>query len=215
MAETQGIAVSGTGEAKGVPDIATVQIGIETTATTVAEARAKGAEAATKLIASVKANGVEEKDIKTVAVSLQPQYEYAPNVPAKLIGYQATNSVVVTVRKLETAGKIIDDGAQAAGDAARVQGIQFGFANPEALLEEARGKAMANARARAESYAKAAGVKVGDVEYISEYQQPAVPMPRAPATGAAASLFASPETPIQAGESAASVTISVRFAIAR
>lgn len=212
VTQSTGITVNGSGEARGVPDIAMVNIGIEAQGATVAEARSKGAEAATRLIASLKANGLQDRDIRTTNVSIQARYEYPENREPRIVGYTAMNMLVVTIRSLDNAGKVIDDGVAAGGDSARLQGIAFGFDNPEALLSEARTKAIENARKRAEDYAKAAGVKVGQVEVISEFSA-ASPYPDAPATGRAfADEF---QTPIQPGETTTTVTVTVRYAIER
>ncbi len=206
-----GISVTGLGEVRAEPDIATLTIGIEASAPTVQEAREKGADAATRLINSLKSNGVDEKDIVTTSVNIYPQYFYPQNEPARITGYIASNTLAVTVRDLDNAGKVIDDGVTAAGDAARLQGIAFGIDEPEPYLKEAREKAVADAKSRAETFAAAAGVKVGTLLSISEASAPSGPILRAPATGGAAYDTA---TPIQPGQTTVSVTVSVRFAIA-
>lgn len=206
---TDGISVSGLGEVRTEPDIAIINIGIEASGATVQEARDKGADAANKLIASLKSNGVEEKDILTTSVNLYPQYFYSQNDPPRITGYIANNQLAVTVRDLEKAGKVIDDGVAAGGDAARLQGIQFGIDDPEPLLKEAREKAVADARSRAETYAAAAGVKLGAIVAISESSPSSIPILRVPATG----YDAAAETPIQPGETMVSASVAIRFAI--
>ncbi|MCL4240652.1 MAG: SIMPL domain-containing protein [Dehalococcoidia bacterium] len=206
---TDGISVSGLGEVRTEPDIAIINIGIEASGATVQEARDKGADAANKLIASLKSNGVEEKDILTTSVNLYPQYFYSQNDPPRITGYIANNQLAVTVRDLEKAGKVIDDGVAAGGDSARLQGIQFGIDDPKPLLKEAREKAVADARARAETYAAASGVKLGAIVAISESSPPSIPILRAPATG----YDAAAETPIQPGETTVSASVAIRFAI--
>lgn len=206
---TDGISVSGLGEVRIEPDIAIINIGIEASGATVQEARDKGADAANKLIASLKSNGVEEKDILTTSVNLYPQYFYSQNDPPRITGYIANNQLAVTVRDLEKAGKVIDDGVAAGGDAARLQGIQFGIDDPEPLLKEAREKAVADARSRAETYAAAAGVKLGAIVAISESSPSSIPILRVPATG----YDAAAETPIQPGETMVSASVAIRFAI--
>lgn len=206
---TDGITVSGLGEVRTEPDIAIVNIGIEASGATVQEARGTGADAASKLIASVKANGVEDKDIVTTSVNIYPQYFYSQNEPPRITGYIANNQLAVTVRDLDKAGKVIDDGVAAAGDAARLQGISFGIDDPKPFLKEAREKAIADAKSRAETYAAAAGVKVGAVLSISESSGSTGPILRAPATGGS---FDS-ATPIQPGETTVSTTVAIRFAI--
>lgn len=206
---TNGITVSGLGEVRAAPDIAIINIGIEASGATVQEARDKGADAANKLIASLKGNGVEDKDILTTSVNIYPQYFYSQNDPPRITGYIANNQLAVTVRDLEKAGKVIDDGVAAGGDAARLQGIAFGIDDPEPLLKEAREKAVADAKSRAETYAGAAGVKIGAIVSISESSSTGSPILRAPATGGS---FDS-ATPIQPGETTVSANVAIRFAI--
>ena len=206
---TDGIIVSGLGEVRTEPDIAIISIGIEASATTVQEARESGAAAATRLIASLTANGVEDKDILTTSVNIYPQYFYSQNEPPRITGYIANNQLAVTVRDLDKAGKVIDDGVAAAGDAARLQGISFGIDDPKPFLKEAREKAIDDAKSRAETYAAAAGVKVGVILSISESSSSTGPILRAPATGGS---FDS-ATPIQPGETTVSASVTIRFAI--
>lgn len=205
-----GISVTGLGEVRAEPDIATLTIGIEASAPTVQEAREKGADAATRLINSLKSNGVDEKDIVTTSINIYPQYFYPENEPARITGYIASNLLAVTVRDLDNAGRVIDDGVTAAGDAARLQGIAFGIDDPEPYLEEAREKAVADAKSRAETFATAAGVSVGTLLSISESSAPSGPILRAPTTGGAPYDTV---TPIQPGQTTVSVAVSVRFAI--
>ena len=211
--EVSGITVSGVGEARGTPDVLYLNLSVDANALTVAEARSEGAAAAELLVASLRTNNIAEADIKTTHIGLNPVYEYPQNAAPRLIGYQYTNGLMVTVRQVASAGKLIDDALAAGGDSARMNGLQFGFDKPEALLAEARQKAMADAVARAGIYANGAGVSVGPVEYISEFTGGSV-YPRPPATGGGASLFETTGgSPVQPGQSSVSVNITVRFGI--
>lgn len=203
-----GITVLGVGEVKATPDLAIVTLGAEFSAPTVAAARDGGAAAAARLIDAIKAGGVDAKDIQTTTVALNPQTEYPTSGAPRIVGYTSVNTVRVTLRNLETAGGTIDSALAAAGDAGRFQGIQFGFADAEPMLTEARKKAMENARSRAEAFAAGAGVKVGDVISIAETTSTT---PLRTERLAAASFDAA--TPIEPGQSASSVTVSVRYKI--
>ena len=204
------ITVTGTGEVKGVPDIARVELGAEAVRSTVAEARAAASDAAAKLIESLKASGVESKDIQTSRISIQPQHEYPPNEPPKLTGYQAQNTVRLTLRDLEAAGTVIDAAVAAAGDAGRLNGITFAFSKPDELAAEARRRAVAAALANARTLAAAAGVKVGDVLAIDETGGGS-PQPRMYAMRMEA--MNAKDTPIEAGESSVTASVVVRYAI--
>jgi uncharacterized protein YggE len=205
-----GITVSGTGEASAAPDMATIDLGIEAFAATVAEARDRAARAASSLIASVKANGVADRDIQTRQVGVNPVYDYSRPGQPVITGYSVSNILTVRVRDLDRLSRVIDDAIAAGGEAVRVNGLQFGFGDREALLETARKNAIADARKRAETYAAAAGVRLGDVLAISETAVSGpVPLavPRAAATG--------DSTPIEPGESTITVSVTVRFALER
>jgi len=212
--EVSGITVSGVGEARGTPDVLYLNLSVEASAPAVADARAKGAAAAEKLVASLKANSIADPDIKTAHISLQPMYEYPQNAAPRLIGYQYTNALTVTVRDIAASGKVIDDALAAGGDSARMNSLQFGFDKPEALLSEARTKAMADAVARAGIYAAGAGVSVGPVEYVSEFTGSSV-YPRPPATGGGSLFDTTGGSPVQPGQNSVTVTITVRFGIVR
>jgi uncharacterized protein YggE len=205
-----GITVLGVGEVKATPDLAIVSLGVEASAPTVAAARDAGADAASKLIAAVKSNGVADADVQTTNLALNPQYEYANNSSPRVVGYTSVNTVRVTIKDLAVVGATIDAALTAAGDTGRLQGIQFGFADREPLLTEARKQAMDNARSRAEAFAEGAGVKVGDILSITETS---TTTPLFSERLAAADFAAS--TPIEPGESASTVTVTVRYAIAR
>ncbi|MGE0601362.1 MAG: SIMPL domain-containing protein [Dehalococcoidia bacterium] len=205
-----GITVTGVGEIKATPDLAIVTLGVESSASTVAEARDQAANAATKLIASVKAGGVASADIQTTTVALNPRYEYPSNGTPRIVGYTATNSLRVTIKNLDNVGSIIDSALNAAGDDGRLQGIQFGFADREPLLAGARKKAIEDARSRADAFASGGGVKVGDIMSIAETT---TTTPLYTERLAAADFAAA--TPIEPGESATTVMVTVRYSIAR
>ncbi|MGE3077213.1 MAG: SIMPL domain-containing protein [Dehalococcoidia bacterium] len=205
-----GITVLGVGEVKATPDLATVTLGVEASASTVAEARDQAADSATKLIAAVKTGGVAASDIQTIAVALNPKYEYPSNTAPRIVGYTATNTLRVTIKNLDNVGTVIDSALGAAGDDGRLQGIQFGFADREPLLADARKKAMEDARSRAEAFASGGGVKVGDILSVTEST---TTTPLYTERLAAADFAAA--TPIEPGESATTVTVTVRYAIDR
>ncbi len=211
-AVSDGITVSGEGQVRSTPDLMTMSIGIEVEERTVAEARTAAADAATSLIDSLKSNGIAEKDIQTTSVSIYPRYTYPQNDQPRIIGYTAANQLTVKVRDLDRAGAVIDEAVGAAGEAARLQGISFGVDDPAPLLKEAREKAVADAKSRAEAYARAAGVNVGAVLSISETTASYIPDSRD-----AGMAYADMEkvTPIEPGEATTSVNVTVRFAIDR
>jgi uncharacterized protein len=215
--ETTGITVSGHGEVVAVPDTGFFDVGVQVTAPTVAEARERAAASADAVIKSVKANGVDAKDVQTSQFTINPQYRFEPNTGTPtIIGYQVVNTVAVKVRKLDAFSKILDDATAAGGDDTLLQGIRFGLEDSKKALEEARALAIADAKAKAEQLASLAGVKVGDPIAISEVNTVSTPdidllarnFPAAPATGG-------PSTPIETGSGKVTLDVTVRWAIAR
>ncbi len=201
------ISVSGTGSVSVDPDTAVVNLGIQVTAATGAEAMAQVNGDATALTEALVAAGIAEEDIQTSGLSL---YSTTGDDGVTVTGYNASLSVNVTVRDIESVGSTIDAAQQAAGEGFTIGGVSFSFADPESVLEQARIDALANARAKAEQYAAAAGVELGAIVSISE------------GTSSPPILFAdvdemapSPESgpPISPGQLDLTIDISVTFAI--
>lgn len=205
------IQVSGTGHVSVTPDKADLNLSVEVQAKTAQSARNQAATAMTALIKAVRNQGVADKDIQTRYVSLYPLY--APDTANKISGYHLTNQVTVIVRDISKISDIIDDAVMAGGNAARVQGINLAIDQPDIALSEAREKAFADARAKAEQYAGLANVKLGRVMLISEGGgMPPIPVPFA-AMSSMRSKEAADATPVQVGEQEVSVTVNVVFAI--
>jgi uncharacterized protein YggE len=204
------ISVNGTGRVVISPDIADLQLGVSVTRPTVNAARQIAAEAMTKVLAALKKLGIDDKDLKTTILSLQPVYDYSNsgNAP-KLTGYQLSNGVSVTIRDLGKLGDAIDN-SLAAG-ATSLDGVTFRVEDPAQAAAQARTEAMAQAKTTAETLASAAGVSLGAVASISETAAP-IPYPIAyavPAAMAAKDL----STPVQPGTNEVSVSVSVVYLI--
>ena len=163
------ITVIGSAEAQGVPDLATITAGVETRAETAAGALSANSEAMTAVLAALHGAGVARADVQTSQLSISPVYEpYREGTPEaqKVAGYEATNMVTVRVRDVAKLGATVD--AVTTAGANRLYGIGFDVSEPKPLLDSAREKAVADARAKAELFAKAAGVTLGPVVRISE-----------------------------------------------
>lgn len=197
--------VSATGTVTRAPDLATIGAGVVTQSTRAADALAANARRMTDTIAAVKRAGIAERDIRTQSISLQPQYRYGDNQPPVLTGYQASNWIEVKLRDLPQAGAVID--ALVAAGANQIDGPNLTIDHPDAALDEARAQAIAKARARADLYAKAAGLSVGRIVRISE-ENAAPPIVR-PMPMMAMAKAAS--TPIETGEQELSITLTVVF----
>lgn len=206
-----GISVSGEGKVMLPPDVATLNLGVETRAKTVEEARAQAAQAMEALRSRLTALGIDKKDIRTQSVSITPDYRpKSLNGDVQIDGYRVSNMVQVTVRRLDNVSKAIDGAAGAAGDAVRVHGVSFGVENPEEALRQAREQAMRDARAKAEQLARLSGVNVGRPISIQDGQVQGPIIPERMALGAAASDMA---TPIEPGQSTVRLVLNVVFAI--
>lgn len=205
-----GITVSGVGEASVEPDIGFIDLGVQVTRRTVAEARQVAAAVAARAIESVRANGVDSADIQTTSLSINPTYEHVRDSEPRISGYQVTNMITVRVRDLPAFSRLVDDVIEAGGDDARVNDIRFGREDNSAAAAEARAAAMADARARAGQLASLAGLRLGRALAIQE--TPASAGPR-PMMERAMFSVAGDRTPIEAGSNRLSVSVLVRYAV--
>lgn len=206
--------LSGTGKVKAVPDTASISAGVVTDARDAKSALAANSAAMTKLFAQLKDAGIAERDMQTSNFNISPVYEpYDPKKPRpshrRIIGYQVSNGVTVRVRDLRRLGGLID-GMTVAG-ANRMNGISFYVDKTDNLLEEARRKAMADVRRKADLYASGLGVSLKRVLMINEsVLRPGQPRPvyRGMALAKSAAREAAP---VAAGEQELSVTVSVSW----
>ena len=196
------------GDVNAVPDIATVGAGVVTQAATAAEAMRDNASRTAATVAAIRKAGVADRDIQTTSVSLSPQYRYADNQPPVITGYQASSRVSVRFRDIRKAGPILD--SLVAAGANQIDGPTLSIDKPEPLLDQTRQKAVAEARARADLYAKAAGLSVKRIVAISEGSFEPVPRP-VPMMMMARGKEASADTSIEAGEQKLSINLSVTF----
>jgi uncharacterized protein YggE len=207
LAETAPPAISVTGEAtvSVPPDLAMVDGGVTVEAKTAREASEANNTAMGKVLLALKGAGIEEKDVQTSRLSLQPQS--APNRagPSAIVGYRASNRVTIRVRDVTKVANVIDTLVGAGAN--EIGGISFMVSQASKLLDEARGKAVADARRKAEIYAKAGGVTLGAPLSISEDgNAPPIPYRRMSAGMAAAA-------PVAQGEETLSVTVRVSWSI--
>jgi len=212
------LSLSAEGKVTRAPDLAVFTAGVVSQGKTASEALAANAADMTRVIAALKRAGIEDRDIQTSNLSLNPIYQPQRSLPdgtidppqPRIIGYQANNTVSVRQRKLSSYGRVIDTLVQAGAN--QVNGPSFEVDNPEPALDEARAAAMRKARARAELYARAAGLRVGRILSISEnggWSPPQPVMYRMAAMDGAPPP--APPSPVQAGEMQLSLTVSVQF----
>jgi uncharacterized protein len=203
------LSVTGTGIVFVKPDIADVTLGVSVQRGKAREAEVAAAAEMQKIIEALKAQGIAEEDIQTATLSLEPIYDYEPT-PAKLIGYQATNIVSVTIRDITRAGAVVDAAADAG--ATSIGGISFRLDDQSAVEAQARDLAMTNARAKADALATAAGVTITGVITISEYSAP-TPGPIPYDEGRDAAAAGRPVTPVLGGNIQLMVSVSVVYSI--
>jgi uncharacterized protein YggE len=167
--------ISATGEVTRVPDVAIISAGVQTLQPTATGAIEENAARMDRVRAALKRAGIEDKDIQTSAINLNPEYQYDQNRPPRLTGYRATNTVNVKFRDLKRTGAILD--ALVAQGANQINGPNLTIDKPEMALDEARTKAIANGRARADLYARTLGMRVVRLLSVSEGGGYAVPPP--------------------------------------
>jgi uncharacterized protein len=206
MAPTLTLSVEG--KVSQAPDIADISGGVVTTASTAAAAMADNATRMTAVVAAVRKAGIADRDIQTAGLNLQPQYKYANNEAPVLNGYQATNTVSIRVRKLADTGKLVDALVQQGAN--QISGPSFGIDKADAALDAARTQAIATGRARAELYAKAAGVRIKRLVSVTEASTDE-PRPRPMMMTVTAKRSAAPETPVESGEVALSITVQMVY----
>jgi len=199
--------VTATGKTTRVPDLATIRAGVVTQAPTAAAALSDNANRMSAVLSALKRAGIQPRDIATANVSLQPQYRYEDNKPPVITGYQATNNVSIRFRDIAKSGAILD--ALVAQGANQIDGPNLSLDQPDAALDEARVDAVKRAQARAQLYAKAAGLSVSRILTIAEGGEIAGPPPPMPVYRMAAAKAA--DTQVMPGESDVTVTITVRF----
>jgi uncharacterized protein len=182
LAEVEGPTITGTrldivaqGSVRRVPDVAVISAGVVTQARNAKAAMSTNATAMARVLGELRGAGVAERDMATAQIGLSPQYRYADNLPPVITGYQANNSVTIRFRDVAKSGAILD--ALVAAGANQINGPTLTLDKPEAAQDEARAEAMKIARARADLYARAAGLSVKRIVAISESTDVQRPVP--------------------------------------
>jgi uncharacterized protein YggE len=204
-ADARTISMSGHGEAKAAPDLVTVNAGVTTSAATAAAALSANTARMKQVFAALEKMGVPQKNIQTMNFSVSPQYSNPQgNEGPRLTGYQVNNQVRLRLDDVAGLGKALD--ALVAAGANHMNGIDFAIQDPAPLLAKARADAIADARLRAETYARAAGVTLGPILSISEGGEGPRPMYRMMAMAPA-------PVPVAAGEETISADVAVVWEI--
>ena len=197
------IVVIGEGSVSAVPDYAQIIGGVTTQGKSVNEAAAANSKIMAAITAALLNAGIVQKDIQTSRFAIQP--DYTPS-PVKISGYEVSNQVTVKIRDLDKAGDILE--RMVGAGATNVGNIQFQHNDPSKLLDQARDAAVADAKRKAEVYAKASGITLGRVVWLTEDAGYAPPMPM---LAARATMGAAAPVPISTGEDTLHVRITVGF----
>jgi uncharacterized protein len=204
------ISISGHGEVRAVPDVASISIGVTTQGATAREALDGNTKAMKALLDTLKQAGIDARDMATSNFSVGPRLDYGNNngQPPKVVGYDVNNMVTVTVRKIDDLGGLLDVAVSTGSNT--INGISFSVTKPDAMLDEARKAAVTDARHKAEIYAAAGGFKLGDIITVSEgtaYQPPQ------PYLVKSARAEGANDVPIAQGEQALTVDVSITYQI--
>jgi len=211
------ISVTGTGKISATPDVAEINVGVVTQGGSASGALATNNEAVAALMDVLKSRGIAAKDIQTANISINPRYSQPvpgrPEQPARefvprIVGYEVTNTVTVTSRKIDKLGEVLDSVVTAGAN--QMHGISFRIDEPDKLLDQARKDALADARRKAELLAGEAGVVLGAPLLIQEGGDVRPPQPLMYGAMRAAMAEAVPVAP---GEQELSVTLQVVYRI--
>lgn len=212
--------VNGEGEVLAIPDVARFSFSIFTQGgSDITAAQRENTERSNAAIAFLKEKGIDEKDIESSSYNIYPQYEYydcsfrGVCPPAKIVGYNVEHYISVTVRKTDTAGELLSGVVEKGAN--NVSGLTFEIDDPSALENEARVKAVADAKEKAQAIARAGGFRLGKI--VSIYA--ITPEPPYYAYdgrgGAGLAVEAEPYVPpeLEPGSEKVAVTVDITFEI--
>lgn len=167
--QNTGIWVIGQGEVTVTPDLALLVVGVEAREDTVAEAQSRASAAMNDLMTALKNSGIEEKDIQTQRFHIDQRTLWDNIKDEEIItGYEVNNTVTVKIRDIDNVGSIVDAAVNAGGDYIRINSFSFTVEDPTGYYDEAREKATADAKDKAEKLAEQNGVKLGEPTFIAE-----------------------------------------------
>lgn len=200
--------VNATGEVTRIPDVAVISAGVVSRSATAAAALQDSADRMQRVLAALKRAGVEDRDVQTSNVGLNPEYRYPQNEAPQLVGYTASNTVTIRFRDIKNSGKILD--ALVGAGANQINGPALTIDKPEMALDEARAKAIAIGRARADLYARSLGLHVVRVVSVNEGGG-GYPVPPPVPMMVAARSFDGAQTKIEPGEQKLQVSLMMTF----
>ena len=203
-----GISVTGSGTVYGEPDLAVLELGVDVTDENVSAASAAADRTVRAVVAALTAAGVDEKDVRTAYYNVWREERYTDNNAPTAPLYRVSNTLQVTVRDVSKVGEVLAASLDAGANA--VNNVQYTFADPNTLAEQARALAMQDAAAKAQQLASLAGVSLGPVVMVSDVSGgggPVMPV----AAGASYDLAA--PVPVSGGQLSVSASVAVRYGI--
>lgn len=203
------ITVSAEGTVKVTPDAVRLSATASTVAATSKEALAATSSTANAVRKALVAAGVSTKDIATQNITVYPEYKYDTNGGSTQIGYRGSQSFSVVIRAAATAGEVVDAAVAAGGDSLQVNSVSPFVLDSAKATESARAVAVKNAKAKATSYAKLLGVKLGKVNYLTENGSPSISVPMY----ASAAKAEDASTTVDLGQQDVTVSITVQWAL--
>lgn len=209
-AGTESVSVSGAGKVTVVPDLLIVDLAVKVTRPTNAEALAAGNKVEKQVTDALEEAGVAKKDIRTTGFLVNPHMIYDRD-GERTDGYDAEHSIRVYARDLATAGKVLGDAITAGGNDVQIRNSRLTLSDKDAAMDDARAKAVKDARNRARAYAEAGGRKLGKVVRIHERNASAGYQPTAAALESYAAKSADSAVPIEPGEQKLRVDVEVVF----
>jgi uncharacterized protein YggE len=207
---TRYITVNAEGTVKVAPDAVRLTATVSVVAATNKEALAATSTNAAAVRKALIAAGVSTKDIATQNITAYPEYRYENTGGSTLIGYRGTQVFSVVIRAAANAGAIVDDVVKAGGDAVQINSVAPFILDAAKATESARAVAVKNAKAKANSYAKLLGTKLGRVNYLVENGSPSISVPVFAAT---AKVEADAATVVDLGQQDVTVSITVQWAL--
>lgn len=207
---TRAVSISGEGKITALPDIAAFNIGVLTEKKTVVDAQKENTDKMNKITAGLKKIGVDEKDIKTTNYNIYPQYDWIDGRQI-LRGYQLDQSIQVKVRKLDKLGEIMTQAGELGAN--NVSGLNFTIDDPEVLRQQAREQAILQAKAKADTLAKMADIKLGKLISFTEFS-PESPIYYDYAKSAAGGIGGGGPAPsIQSGSLEVIITVNISYEV--
>ena len=207
-----GISVSGEGTVTLEPDLAILNVAIETEARTVVKARDRNAIAIDAILTTVRSYGVSDNDIGTTSFNIWPRYDYVDRTQI-LAGYKVSNSLTIKVRELVAIGQIIDSITDSGGDAIRVNGVSFTVDDPTPFMSKLREAAVNDATSKAQHYARLSGVKLGRLIHLMEPSSVVDASPIGRRSFAMSDAAVAPSTTLSSGELTIRLIVNAMFHI--